>query len=46
MGSISGVERPAMPLLASGGKATVRDALRARLEYNEPALPYLPEVCA
>jgi hypothetical protein len=51
MSSIPGAERPATPLLVletSGTgtekKATVRDALRARLEYNEPALPYLPEV--
>jgi ubiquinone biosynthesis protein COQ9 len=51
MGSIPGVERSTAALLASETsrtgsekKATVRDALRARLEYNEPALPYLPEV--
>ena len=53
MGSIPGVERSATPLLALDSetsrtgtetKATVRDVLRARLEYNEPALPYLPEV--
>jgi hypothetical protein len=51
MGSIPGVERSTAPLLASETsrtgtekKATVRDALRARLEYNEPALQYLPEV--
>ena len=53
MGSIPGVERSATPLLASDSetsgtgtetKATVRDVLRARLEYNEPALPYLSEV--
>lgn len=51
MGSIPGAERQATPLLASETpktgtekKATVRDALCARLEYNEPALPYLPEV--
>ena len=28
----------------SGKKATVGDVLRARLKYNEPVLPYLPEV--
>ena len=51
MGSTPGVARPATPLLASESsgtgaekKATFRDVLRARLEYNEPALPYLPEV--
>ena len=51
MDSISGVERSASPLLAletsrtgTEKRASVRDALRARLEYNEPALPYLPEV--
>ena len=53
MGSIPGVVRSTSPLLASETssavtgtekKATVRDALRARLEYNEPALPYLPDV--
>lgn len=51
MGSIPGVERSATPLLALETsrtgiekKASVRDALHARLEYNEPALPYLPEV--
>ena len=51
MGSIPGVERSATPPLASETsrtgsekKASVRDALRARLEYNEPVLPYLPEV--
>lgn len=48
MGSIPGVERPAtLPLDSETGtekKASVRDALRARLEYNEPVLSYLPEV--
>ena len=51
MGSIPGAERSATPLLASETsktgtekKASVRDALRARLEYNEPVLQYLPEV--
>ena len=51
MGSIPGVERSAMPLPAletprteTEKKASVRDAIRARLEYNEPALPYLSEV--
>jgi hypothetical protein len=48
MGSIPGVERSATASetsrTGSEKKATVRDALRARLEYNEPALPYLPEV--
>jgi ubiquinone biosynthesis protein COQ9 len=51
MGSIPGAERPTTPLLAletfrtgTEKKASVKDALRARLEYNEPALPYLPEV--
>ena len=49
MGSIPGVERPATPLLetpqtVTERKVSVRDVLRARLEYNEPALPYLPEV--
>lgn len=51
MGSIPGLERSATPLVAlensrtgTEKKASVRDALRARLEYNEPALPYLPEV--
>jgi len=53
MGSIPGVERPATPLLASETpptvterKVRVRDVLRARLEYNEPALAYLPEAFA
>jgi ubiquinone biosynthesis protein COQ9 len=53
MGSIPGVERSATPLLAlepsrtgTGKKASVRDVLRARLEYNEPALPYLSEAFA
>jgi len=51
--SIPGVERPTTPLLVSEPsrietekKATVRDVLRARLEYNEPVLPYLPEAFA
>ena len=51
MGTIPGVERSATPLLAmetdrtgTEKKASVKDALRARLEYNEPALPYLSEV--
>ena len=51
MGSIPGAERPATPLTVSetsgtrtGKKVMARDVLRARLEYNEPALPYLPEV--
>lgn len=48
MGLIPGAERSATPLETSRTgtvkKASVRDALRARLEYNEPALPYLPEV--
>ena len=51
MGSIPGVERSATPPLASETsrtgsekKASVREALRARLEYNEPVLPHLPEV--
>jgi len=30
--------------LESGKKAMVGDVLRARLEYNEPVLSYLPEV--
>jgi len=50
MGSIPGVERPAMPLLAletgTEKKASIRDVLRARLEYNEPVLPYLSEAFA
>lgn len=29
---------------STGRKATIRDVLHARLEYNEPVLPYLPEV--
>ena len=51
MSSIPGVEGPATTLLNSEisrtwteKKGSVRDVLRARLEYNEPALPYLPEV--
>jgi len=50
MGSIPGVERPTTPPLDSEKgtekKASVRDVLRARLEYNEPVLPYLPEAFA
>ncbi|PPQ67966.1 hypothetical protein CVT24_003159 [Panaeolus cyanescens] len=30
----------------TSGKATIRDVLRSRLEYNEPALQYLPEAFA
>ncbi|KAF8150088.1 hypothetical protein B0H34DRAFT_785289 [Crassisporium funariophilum] len=30
----------------AASRATVRDVLRARLEYNEPVLPYLPEAFA
>ena len=30
--------------VANARKATVRDVLHARLEYNEPVLPFLPEV--
>lgn len=53
MSSIPGVERRATPLLSldtsrtgTEKKASVGDALRARLEYNEPVLQYLPEVCS
>ncbi|KAF8808677.1 hypothetical protein BYT27DRAFT_7188642 [Phlegmacium glaucopus] len=53
MDSIPRVQRPATLLPASetsriGSEktATVRDVLRARLEYNEPVLPYLPEAFA
>jgi hypothetical protein len=51
MSSIPGVEGPATTLLNSETsrtwtekKASVRDVLHARLEYNKPVLPYLPEV--
>ncbi|KDR76023.1 hypothetical protein GALMADRAFT_225763 [Galerina marginata CBS 339.88] len=56
MALVPGVERPMEPPVnfdantsaAAGSvkKATVRDVLRARLEYNEPVLPYLPEAFA
>ncbi|KAF8910574.1 hypothetical protein CPB84DRAFT_1764021 [Gymnopilus junonius] len=55
MASVPGVERPVAglgPAESSAGpasadrKATIRDVLRARLEYNEPVLPYLPEAFA
>jgi len=54
MASVPGVERPlqltantdtASPV-ETAKKATVKDVLRARLEYNEPALPFLPEAFA
>jgi ubiquinone biosynthesis protein COQ9 len=45
MGSIPGAERSSdTSSTGTEKKASLRDALRARLEYNEPALPYLPEV--
>lgn len=52
MASVPGVGRhTANPNVAaadssveSGKKATVGEVLRARLEYNEPVLSYLPEV--
>jgi hypothetical protein len=49
MASVPGVGRPTANTtpdcrVDSGKKATVGDVLRARLEYNEPVLPYLPEV--
>ncbi|KAF8972190.1 hypothetical protein BDZ97DRAFT_1913417 [Flammula alnicola] len=56
MASIPGIERPAQHIgipdaskstgTGTGKKATLRDVLRVRLEYNEPVLPYLPEAFA
>lgn len=50
MALVPGVERHAQSSIsldsatATGKKASIRDVLRARLEYNEPVLPHLPEV--
>jgi len=57
MASVPGVERPLQLTenmdagtshspVKTRKKATVNDVLRARLEYNEPALPFLPEAFA
>jgi len=48
LGTVPGVQRSTHIAIDDAArqtkKATLRDVLRARLEYNEPVLPHLPEV--
>ncbi|KAF9563204.1 hypothetical protein CPC08DRAFT_706133 [Agrocybe pediades] len=50
MGSVPGVQRSnhtvVLDEVRQAQKATLRDVLRVRLQYNEPVLPHLPEAFA